>query len=109
MLFNLNEGSEPFTMPHFIAWLERHPRDQEYSYIDSCNCLNAQYHKEFHCHYVPPGLYFGPNNEFPKNGSFISQAEWIAWGDSHEEGTHTFGAAADRARLTYNPELELVK
>jgi hypothetical protein len=103
VFYNMNEGSKPFTMPHFIDWLDRHPRHETYTYTDCENCLNAQYHREFHAAYFPPGLM--NLVDFPSDDdSFTAKAEWIAYGGKGGVGERTFGAASDRARLAYTPE-----
>jgi hypothetical protein len=98
VFYNMNEGSNrPFTMPHFIDWLDRHPRHETYTYTDCENCLNAQYHREFNAAYFSPV-------DFPSDDdSFTAKAEWIAYGGKGGVGERTFGAASDRARLAYTP------
>jgi hypothetical protein len=102
---NLNEGSKPFTMSHFIGWIGKHDRAQTYNYQYFRECLVAQYYKEHDSQYFSPAdarwfRKLGPF--FPgANAPFIRQAEWIARGPmspAHSEvGEWTFGQALDRA------------
>jgi hypothetical protein len=122
MLYNPSwEKKQPFTMPHFIDWLDRHPRDETYDYTDHVCCLNAQYHKEFHRDYIPPGLMMrwdslpsgwrrsvtSSVSDCYDPNSFVAQAEWIAYGGLGG-GERTFGAASDRARCRYQTSTESV-
>jgi hypothetical protein len=92
----------PLTMPHFIDWLDRHPRYKSYRYGDWENCLCAQYYKEFNSDYIPPGLIMLDDCLF-SDCPFVVQAEWVAYGGKDGLGECTFGAASDRARLAYTP------
>lgn len=44
MLYDPKWQAPAFTLPHFIAWLERHPPETEYDYLNcSGGCLVGQY------------------------------------------------------------------
>jgi len=48
MLYNQDwdnsQELKPFTMPHFIAWLEQHPPERTYKWHECCGtCLLSQY------------------------------------------------------------------
>jgi hypothetical protein len=104
MLYNPS-WSEPFTMPHFVAWMERHPREETYNYQNCEGCLVAQYYREHN------GLYESPSSDMiSENGGgwptsfpgteapFLRQAEWIARGATlWPVREWSFGHALDRA------------
>jgi hypothetical protein len=110
MLYNPS-WDKPFTMPHFVGWIEKHDRAQTYNYQSCDDCLVAQYYKENDAQYFSPSyemvclasLITG-NATWPPfpgtNAPFIRQAEWIARGPSFyptAASDWTFGHALDRA------------
>ena len=84
----------PYTLPHLIAWLEKHPVDRFYDYRCGHSCVFAQYANSMNReHYWSEAL-----NEFAN----IYGADTVS-----SEGRirriarnvpHTFGAALGRAR-----------
>ena len=80
--------ADPLSLASLIAWLERHPADETYCYMDSGECLAAQYNQSIGRVYQTPNpirTYFGR--------SFDAHLERIAL-----EYPRNFGAALERAR-----------
>jgi hypothetical protein len=90
--------ADPFSLPHFIAWLERQPPERMYDFHNCTGgCLIGQYIASF-----PDGQYIA---SFPRVGYVVACLRLFGTDslgkpnqDIAYEYPRTFGAALERAR-----------
>lgn len=94
---------DPFSLESLIAWLEKQPTEQTYSFISPSECLLAKYTT------AHGGMYLGDHYIIQETKIEVCPAEdptincpdyyWVAWGGETCDGKErTFGEALHRAR-----------
>lgn len=87
---------EPFTPAHVIAWLEQHPMDETYCYINDGRCLIAGYLKYLGYANVHVGAFGYWSSAADESYSSHQAPEWLH--RAALDKPWTFGAALERVR-----------